>query len=118
MPFWSSSLPRFNSVQPVEITTNPPPTWTTGIEIPKKVRMSVPMKYDPTSRKKLFIAIRNDSARRVFPGHGQKDRAPTQRVHDWNESTENQEETLRRFNQDVSPIRAREPGARPHPPRR
>jgi hypothetical protein len=47
------------------MTINPPPTWTTGSEIPKKDRMSVPMKYDPTSKKKLFTAIRKDSALRV-----------------------------------------------------
>jgi hypothetical protein len=28
--------------------------------------MCVPTKYDPTSKKKLFIAIRKDSALRVF----------------------------------------------------
>jgi hypothetical protein len=59
-------LPCFDSVQPVEITINPPPTWTTGSEIPKKERMCVPMKYDPTSKKKPFIATRKDSALRVL----------------------------------------------------
>src|SRR2546427_12680375 len=48
------------------MTINPPPTWTTGSEIPKKERMCVPMKYDPTGRKKLFIAIRQDSALRML----------------------------------------------------
>ena len=48
--------------QPVEITINPPPTCTTGIEIPKKESISEPIKYDPSSRKKLFSAMRNDSA--------------------------------------------------------
>src|SRR2546422_193621 len=48
------------------MTINPPPTWTTGSEIPKKERMCVPMKYEPTSRKKLFIAIRQDSALRML----------------------------------------------------
>ncbi len=56
----------FNSAHPVEMTINPPPTWTTGSEIPKKERMCVPMKYDPTSRKKLLIAIRKDRALRVL----------------------------------------------------
>jgi hypothetical protein len=48
------------------MTTNPPPTWTTGSEIPKKESTCVPMKYDPTSKRKLFIAIRKDSALRVL----------------------------------------------------
>jgi hypothetical protein len=51
------------------MTTNPPPTWTTGSEIPKKKRMWVPMKYDPTSKKKLFIAIRQNSSLRVLGEH-------------------------------------------------
>jgi len=48
------------------MTINPPPTWTTGTEIPKKERTCVPTKYDPTSKRKLFIAIRKDSALRVL----------------------------------------------------
>src|ERR1700676_1686272 len=48
------------------MTINPPPAWTTGSEIPKKERTCVPTKYDPTSRRKLFIAIRKDSALRVL----------------------------------------------------
>src|SRR6202795_1163111 len=48
------------------MTINPPPTWTTGSEIPKKERTCVPPKIDPTSRRKLFIAIRKDSALRVL----------------------------------------------------
>src|SRR5258708_28283540 len=48
------------------MTINPPLTWTTGSEIPKKERMWVPMKYDPTSRKKLLIAMRQDSALRIL----------------------------------------------------
>src|SRR5271157_280448 len=48
------------------MTTSPPPTWTTGSEIPKNARMCVPMKYDPTSKKKLFIAIRRASCLRVL----------------------------------------------------
>jgi len=44
------------------MTMSPPPTWTTGSDIPKKLRMYVPRKYDPTGRKRLFIAIRRDSA--------------------------------------------------------
>jgi hypothetical protein len=48
------------------MTVNPPPTWTTGNEIPKKERTRVPTKYDSTSRRKLFIAIRKDSAFRVL----------------------------------------------------
>src|ERR1700722_10409344 len=47
------------------MTINTPPTCTTGSEMPKKERMCAPIKYDPTSRRKLFVAIRNDSARRV-----------------------------------------------------
>jgi hypothetical protein len=48
------------------MTINPPPTWTTGSEIPKKERMWVPIKYDPTSKKKLSTAIRQDNALRVL----------------------------------------------------
>src|ERR1700676_5566753 len=48
------------------MTINPPPAWTTGSEIPKKERTCVPTKYDPASRKKLFIAIRKDSALRML----------------------------------------------------
>ena len=94
------------------MTINPPPTWTTGSEIPKKERMCVPMKYDPTSRKKLFIAIRQDSALRMvgelFPRHSQEDGASSQRVNDWKQRTENQEEAFCRFNHDISSSHARE----------
>jgi hypothetical protein len=55
----------FSIAQPVEVTTRPPPTCTTGIEIPKKARTWVPIRYDPTSKKKLFLAIRKASAFRV-----------------------------------------------------
>src|ERR1700688_2176143 len=48
------------------MTINPPPTCTTGSEIPKKERTCTPTKYDPTSKKKLFIAIRKESALRVI----------------------------------------------------
>ena len=58
----SSSSRRFNIDQPVDITTNPPPTWTTGREIPKKASMCAPVRYEPTRRKKLFNAIRRASA--------------------------------------------------------
>ena len=34
--------------------------------MPKKERMCVPMKYEPTSKRKLLIAIRKDSALRVL----------------------------------------------------
>jgi len=47
------------------MTTDPPPTCTTGSEIPKNARTCVPIRYDPTSRKKLFMAIRCDSALRA-----------------------------------------------------
>ena len=57
----SSSSRRFSIAQPVEITIKPPPTCTTGSEIPKKARMWVPIRYEPNSRKKLFIAIRRES---------------------------------------------------------
>src|ERR1035441_1586669 len=65
-PFWSPMLPCLSRVQPVEITIKPPPTWTTGSEMPKKERMCVPIKYEPIRRKKQFTAIRQDSARRVL----------------------------------------------------
>ena len=47
------------------MTTNPPPTWTAGSEIPKNARMCVPIRYEPTSRKKLLIAICRESALRA-----------------------------------------------------
>src|SRR5580704_8238582 len=47
------------------MTSRPPPTCTTGNEIPKNARMYVPTKYDPTSRAKLFMAIRHDNAFRA-----------------------------------------------------
>jgi hypothetical protein len=34
--------------------------------MPKKARMSVPMKYDPTSKKKLFLAILQDNSLRAL----------------------------------------------------
>jgi hypothetical protein len=47
------------------MTINPPPICTTGKEIPKNARTWVPIKYDPTSKKKLFIAIRRESPLRL-----------------------------------------------------
>src|ERR1019366_10735922 len=60
----SSSL-LFNIVQPVEITTSPPPTCTTGNEIPKNARICVPIKNETISNKKLFRAIRQESITRA-----------------------------------------------------
>src|ERR1700694_2248113 len=42
--------------QPFEMTIRPPPTWTTGIEIPKNSRMCVPTRNEAIKRTKLFIA--------------------------------------------------------------
>src|SRR5258708_4691144 len=50
----------------MESKEQPPPTCTTGSDIPKNASMCVPMKYDPTSKKKLSIAIRHDSALRAL----------------------------------------------------
>src|SRR6266851_9731492 len=47
------------------MTIKPPPTCTTGSEIPKNASTYVPTKYDPTSRAKLFMAIRHDNAFRA-----------------------------------------------------
>ena len=58
----SSSVWR-SSAQPVETTTSPPPTCTTGSEIPKKPRMWVPMKIDARIRTRPFIAIIRASLR-------------------------------------------------------
>src|ERR1700676_135161 len=60
-----SSSRCLSSVHPVAMTSNPPPTCTTGSEIPKKARMYVPIKYDPTSKKKLFMAMRHDNSFRA-----------------------------------------------------
>src|SRR2546428_12819532 len=50
------------------MTTRPPPTCTTGMEIPKKFRMCVPIKKDATSKKKLFTATWRAKARRAAAG--------------------------------------------------
>src|SRR6266850_5016500 len=42
--------------QPLEMTMRPPPTCTTGMEIPKKSRMCVPTRNEAIKRTKLFIA--------------------------------------------------------------
>ena len=52
---WSGSLR--NSDQPVAITTNPPPTCTTGIDIPKKFSMWLPISIEPSKSQLLFSAI-------------------------------------------------------------
>ena len=46
--------------------------------------------------------------------HSQEDRASPQRVNDWEQPTENQEQTFCRFNQDVSPSRTRTLARRPN----
>src|SRR5215467_10315440 len=50
---------------PIATKTIPPPTCTTGSEIPKKARMYVPVKYEPTSSTKLSNAIRHDNVFRA-----------------------------------------------------
>src|ERR1017187_10446566 len=52
------------SVQPVEITISPPPTCTTGREIPKNARIWVPMKIEVTIRISPLSAIIRASAAR------------------------------------------------------
>src|SRR6267378_2305430 len=60
--FFGASRPRsgssllFKMAQPLEMTMRPPPTCTTGMEIPKKSRMCVPTRNEATKRTKLFIA--------------------------------------------------------------
>src|SRR5713101_6612941 len=61
----SSSSFCFNSAHPVEITISPPPTCTTGSEIPKNASTCVPVKNDAISKIKLFIAMRCASCRRA-----------------------------------------------------
>src|SRR6266481_2243586 len=51
---WSSLL--LSMAQPLEMTMRPPPTCTTGREIPKKVRICEPIRKEAISRTKLFIA--------------------------------------------------------------
>jgi hypothetical protein len=50
--------------QPVDTTINPPPTCTTGSDIPKNDKMCVPTTTETISRMKLFIATRPASSRR------------------------------------------------------
>src|SRR6516162_1625661 len=59
-----SSL-SINVAHPIATRTIPPPTCTTGSEIPKKARMYVPTKYEPTNSTKLSTAIRHDNAFRA-----------------------------------------------------
>src|SRR5712692_3232450 len=42
--------------QPLEMTIRPPPTCTTGMEIPKKSRMCEPIRTEAIRRMKLFMA--------------------------------------------------------------
>jgi hypothetical protein len=57
---------RFSIDQPVEITMSPPPTSTTGSEIPKKARMCDPMAKDATISIKLSIAMLRAKSLRVL----------------------------------------------------
>src|SRR4030095_13298286 len=52
---------RVNIAQPVETTIKPPPTCTTGSEIPKNESMCVPTTTETINRMKLFIATRRAS---------------------------------------------------------
>ncbi len=42
--------------QPIAHTMKPPPTWTAGIETPKKSRTYAPTRIEMSSRKKLLMA--------------------------------------------------------------
>ena len=55
----------FSMAQPVEITTNPPPTCTTGRESPKNDSTWEPIVKDATNKIKLLIAMRRASSLRV-----------------------------------------------------
>src|SRR5258708_35747094 len=55
--------------QPLEMTIRPPPTCTTGIEIPKKCRMCVPTRKEAIKRTKLFIATWRARILRVEAGY-------------------------------------------------
>jgi hypothetical protein len=64
--FFVIDIALLSSVQPVEITFNPPPAWTAGNEIPMNRENVCPDEVRSNQEKKQFIAIRNDSARRVL----------------------------------------------------
>src|SRR5438477_10429424 len=55
--------------QPLEMTMRPPPTCTTGMEIPKKCKMCVPMRNEAISRIKLFRATWYAKTRRAGRGY-------------------------------------------------
>src|SRR5208282_2171326 len=65
--FASPSGFQFSIVHPVEITTSPPPTCTTGNEIPKNDRMCVPTSSEAISSRKLFSDTRRASDPRCPP---------------------------------------------------
>src|ERR1035438_4065922 len=82
------------------MTINPPPTCTAGSDIPKNARMCVPIRYEPTSRKKLLIAICRESALlygAILPGQREKNWATAERIHDGEQSADNEDDVADSF---------------------
>jgi hypothetical protein len=59
--FTARAAASLSSFHPIAVTSIPPATRTTGIEMPKNSRMSDPNKVDPTNSQKLLKATSNAS---------------------------------------------------------
>ena len=85
-PSSSASSLRFRRDQPVAMTTSPPPTWTTGREMPKKARMLVPIRTERTRRTNPLTAIFQERTARSCAGgsagEDQEDGCVADGIHD------------------------------------